>query len=148
MIMGVSEFERLFREAASLDVDKNDLKRMSDFLNQKVYDMLLIAQANAKANGRDIILAHDLPVTKGLQESMHAFRKMDIALRLEPILAELATLPMLDLGYGVDVEEKLPEIVGTLTVSLAKTFKIIDPKVKNPQTDHWERAEAIFNMLL
>jgi len=83
--------------------------------------MLLIAQANAKANGRDIILAHDLPVTKGL---------------------------MLDLGYGVDVEEKLPEIVGTLTVSLAKTFKIIDPKVKNPQTDHWERAEAIFNMLL
>ncbi len=148
MIMGVSEFERLFREAASLDVDKDDLKRLNDFINRKVYDLLLIAQANAKANGRDIILSHDLPITRGLQESMHAFRKMEITLELEPILKELATLPMLDLGYGVDVEEALPELVGTLTVCLAKTFKVIDPEVKNPQTTHWDRAEAIFNMLL
>lgn len=33
-VMSVAEFERFFRAAASLDVDKNDLKRYSDFVNQ------------------------------------------------------------------------------------------------------------------
>ena len=35
-IIGVSKFERLFREAAGLDVDKNDLARLNDFVRQKV----------------------------------------------------------------------------------------------------------------
>jgi Domain of unknown function (DUF1931) len=43
--MGVSEFERFFREAASLDIDKDDLRRYNDFVNRKVYDLLVIGQA-------------------------------------------------------------------------------------------------------
>jgi hypothetical protein len=38
--------ERFFRIAAGLD--KQDLKRYSDFINQKVYDLLLRAEAAAK----------------------------------------------------------------------------------------------------
>ena len=53
-VISVAKFERFFRVAASLDVDKNDLKRYSDFVNQKLYDLLLISQAAAKANNRDI----------------------------------------------------------------------------------------------
>ncbi len=147
-IMGISQFERLFREAASLDVDKSDLKRLSEFLNQKLYDMLLVAQAKAKANQRDVIEYHDLPITKGLQEIIHLYRKMEIGLALQPILEKLATLPQLDLAYSAETRDKLPEIIGGLTVALAKAFKTIDPAVKNPQTEHWEKAEAIFNTLL
>ncbi len=147
-IMGINQFERFFRQAASLDVDKSDLKRMSDFLNQKLYDLLIIGVAKAKANGRDVIQVHDLPITKGLQESIHRFRDLDLALELEPILAQLATLPPLDLAYSDEVEAKLPEIVGGLTYALAQSFKIIDPNVKNPVTEHWDRAIAIFNLLL
>ncbi len=147
-VMGVSQFERLFREAASLDVDKSDLKRLSDFLGQKLYDMLLVAQAKAKANQRDIIEHFDLPITKGLQEIIHEFRRMEIGLELKPILEKLATLPQLDLEYSAETREKLPEIIGALTVALARAFKTIDPEVKNPQTQHWDRAEAIFNTLL
>ncbi len=147
-IMGISQFERFFRQAASLDVDKSDLKRMSDFLNQKLYDLLIIGVAKAKANGRDVIQVHDLPITKGLQESIHRFRDLEIALELEPILAQLATLPPLDLAYSDEVEAKLPEIVGGLTYALAQSFKIIDPSVKNPVTEHWDRAIAIFDLLL
>ncbi len=147
-IMGISQFERFFREAASLDVDKNDLKRLSDFINQKLHDLLLRGVATAKANGRDVILAHDLPITKGLQESIHQFRNMDLALELQPILDQLATLPTLELAYGEDVESKLPEIVGGLTYAMAKTFKIIDPALKNPQTEHWDRVTDIFDLLL
>ncbi len=39
-LMAVDRFERLFREAAGLDVDKSDLRRLNDFVNQKTYDLL------------------------------------------------------------------------------------------------------------
>jgi hypothetical protein len=35
-----------------------------------------------------------------------------------------------------------------LSLALARTFKVIDPDVKNPATEMWERAFAIFNQLL
>jgi hypothetical protein len=54
-LFGVAKFERFFRVAAELDVDKNDLKRYSDFVERKLYDLLLIAQATAAANARDIV---------------------------------------------------------------------------------------------
>jgi hypothetical protein len=68
-LMGVSRFKRFFRAAAGLDVDKDDLKRYSDFVNRKVYNLLLIGQAVAKTNGRDIIEPWDLPVTGGCRRA-------------------------------------------------------------------------------
>lgn len=147
-LMAVDRFERLFREAAGLDVDKSDLRRLNDFVNQKTYDLLVIGQAHAGANGRDIIEPWDLPLTKGLQESMHAFERLDTELELAPILEQLARLPTLDLDYSAETRERLPLIVGALTVSLAKTFRVIDPEVKNPDSSHRDRAFEIFSMLL
>ena len=102
-IMAVSRFERLFRRTAGLDVDKNDLRRLTEFLDQKLYDLLIVSQAAAKSNGRDVIRPRDLPLTKGLQESMHAFRELDEELELAPILEQLAKLPQLDLEYDEEV---------------------------------------------
>ncbi len=147
-VMGVSKFERLFRQAAGLDVDKSDLRRLNDFVRDKIRDLLIVAEASARANGRDVVQLWDLPITKGLQESFHNFDKLDTELELDPILEMIAALPMLDLAYATEVEEEMPRIVGGLTVALARTFKIIDPTVKNPQTLHWDRAVEIFNLLL
>jgi hypothetical protein len=147
-VMGVAKFERLFRTAARLNVDKQDLRRYSDFINQKVYDLLLRGEADAKANGRDIIQPFDLPITKGLQESIHAFRELDEKIELKPILDQITALPPLDLAVSVETEARLPTIVGGLSVALARSFKIIDPDLKNPQTVHWERCFQIFDLLL
>jgi Domain of unknown function (DUF1931) len=147
-VMGVAKFERLFRTAARLDVDKQDLRRYSDFINQKVYDLLLRGEADAKANGRDIIQPFDLPITKGLQESIHVFRELDEKIELKPILDQITALPPLDLAVSVETEARLPTIVGGLSVALARSFKIIDPDLKNPQTVHWERCFQIFDLLL
>jgi Domain of unknown function (DUF1931) len=147
-LMGVAKFERLFRTAARLDVDKQDLRRYSDFINQKVYDLLLRGEAAAKANGRDIVQPFDLPITKGLQESIHAFRELDEKIELKPILDQITALPPLDLAVSVETEARLPTIVGGLSVALARSFKILDPDLKNPQTVHWKRCFQIFDLLL
>ena len=147
-IMGVAKFERFFRAAAGLDVDKADLKRYSDFVNHKIYDLLLRGEALAKANGRDIVEFHDLPVTKGLQERIHEFRKLEEAIANEPILESLIALPPLDLAYSEETGTRLPDIAGAISIALAHTFKIIDPELKNPQTEHWERSQRIFDLLL
>jgi hypothetical protein len=147
-VMSVAKFERFFRIAAGLDIDKADLKRYNDFVNQKLYDLLIRGEAAAQANGRDIIQPSDLPITKGLQECIYHFKKIDEEIELKPILEQLSALPPLDRACSTETEELLPEIVGGLSVALARSFTIIDPGLKNPQTKQWERAFQLFNLLL
>lgn len=144
----VARFQRLFRAAAGVDVDKNDLKRYDDFIDRKIYDLLLIGQAHAKANARDVIQPFDLPVTKGLQESIHAFRRLDEEIELKPILRELAKRPPLDLAVAEETEQALPGIAGGLTLALARAFTIVEPDRRNPQTDQWVAVTALFDLLL
>jgi hypothetical protein len=147
-VMGVPKFERFFRLAAGLDVDRDDLKRFSDFVSEKLYDLLVIAQASAKANNRDVLEPADLPVTKGLQECIHEFRKLDEEIDLQPILQQLAKWPPLDVTLSEETESRLPAVVGGVSVALARTFRVLDPDLKNPQTTHWDRSLALMSMLL
>jgi hypothetical protein len=117
-------------------------------VRSKTYDLLLRGEATAKANGRDIIQPADLPITKGLQECMHQFKKIDQDVHLKPILDYSTARPPLALAYSSDTNDQLGTIVGGLSVALARTFKVVDPELKNPQTRHWERTFRIFNLLL
>jgi hypothetical protein len=92
--------ERLFRLAAGVDVDKADLKRYSEFVNHKISDLLVRGGAVARSNGRDVIEPLDLPITKGLQECIQAFRDIDEGLELAPILDRLSARPPLELAYS------------------------------------------------
>jgi hypothetical protein len=147
-VEGTHQIERFFRAAAELDVDKEDVRRYYDFVDQKVADLLLMAQRTAKANGRIRVEPRDLPITKGLQESIHAFEALDLDIGLEPILDRAVPEPPLDLAYSDEVKARLPAIAGGLSLAVARTFKIIDPQTKHPATQQWERAFQIFNLLL
>jgi hypothetical protein len=147
-VMSVAKFERFFRVAAGLDVDKQDIKRYSDFINRKVYDLLLRAEAVAKANGRVVIEPFDLPITKGLQQSIQQFEEIDDEIELRPILEHLAAQLPLEVDYGEDTEDQLPAVVGGLSVALARAFKIIDGDLKNPATRHWQQCFRIFDLLM
>jgi hypothetical protein len=147
-IMSIPKFERFFREAASVDVDKEDLRRYDEFINRKLYDLLLRGQATAKANDRDVILPHDLPVTKGLQESIHAFRAINEGIELQPILDQLTRLPVLAMEYSDEVRAQLPEVAGGLSVALARCFKIVNPDLKNPMSQDWDKATQLFDLVL
>ena len=97
-VMGTVKFQRFFRAAAGLQVDRNDLKRYTDFIDDKIYDVILIGKASAKANLRDVIEPWDLPITKGLQESIHRFEKLDEEIELQPLLDQLTAPPALGRG--------------------------------------------------
>ena len=147
-VMGVAKFERFFRSAAGIDVDKSDLKRYNEFVNQKLYDLFLIARVVAKTNARDVIQPYDLPITKGLQQSMRVFDKLDEEIELRSIVDDLTMRPPLDVEIAEETEARLPGIAGGLSVALARTFKILDPEVRNPQTVHWKAVFRVFDLLL
>ncbi|WP_218669397.1 DUF1931 family protein [Massilia sp. KIM] len=147
-VMNIPKFERFFRAAASLDIDKEDLRRYDEFVNREIADLLVRGQATAKANDRDVIEPHDLPITKGLQESIHAFRALDEDIALQDVLDQLTRLPVLDMEYSDETRARLPEIAGGLSVALARSFKIVDPDLKNPMSRDWDKAFKLFDLLL
>jgi hypothetical protein len=148
-VMSVARFERFFRETASLDVDRDDLPRYDDFVHDRLFDLLVRAQGNAKANQRDVIEPQDVPITSGLQENIERFARIDQEIELQPILERLATRPGgLDMTLTDDAEAQLPRIAGGLSVALAHTFKILDPTLKNPHGAEWEQCGRVFDELL
>jgi hypothetical protein len=79
---------------------------------------------------------------------VHEFRRLDQEVHLGPLLDRLARYPPLDASPSDETESRLPEIAGGLSVALARAFKILDPEVENPRTEHWERVTRIFDLLV
>lgn len=144
----VAFFEHFFRRVASLDIDKQDLKRYVAFVNHKIDDLLLRGEAIASANGRDVIEGFDLPITKGLQECIHCFERSEMHDELAPVLDRLLQRPPLDRALSDEADAQLALIAGGLGIALAQSFKIIDPEIKNPSSEHWQRSFELFDLLL
>lgn len=83
---GIPVFERFFRSVASIDIDKNDVRRFRDFIDEKIDDIAIAGRNSAKANGRDVIEPQDLPITKGVQERMREFDELEEAQEIRELL--------------------------------------------------------------
>ncbi len=147
-VAGVKKFEKLFRRVGSMDVDKNDIVRLNDFINKAIYRILETGMKRAKYQGRDVVWYSDLPITQGLEANIEAFREIDEDLDLSEILETIAGLPPLPLEIGEGIEQELPNIAGGITIALIKSFKIMNPTKKNPQTEDWKRVTDVFETLL
>jgi hypothetical protein len=109
--------------------------------------MLLAGQATAKANARDIIEPQDLPVTAGLQQCLHQFKRIDEDIELRPILDDLAARPPL-LELSEAAQARLPLLFGAVSVALARVFRIVDAELSAVHTAEWERAFSIVRVLV
>jgi hypothetical protein len=147
-VVGFTKLEALFRKAASLDIHKEHAKEITDFIGKKVYDLLIASEFSANMNGRDVIWESDLPITKGLQEAIIEFRKLEEELPLENILEQLTHYPVLKYTLSPEVEAKLPEITGTMLVIMAKVIKHLDLENRTVNTKLIEKSKEILDLTL
>jgi hypothetical protein len=145
---GIPELKRFFRAAGGVDVDKDDLRRFREFVDQKIDDMAIAGRNSASWNDRDVIAPQDLPITKGLQERMREFDKLDEAEEIRALLRGTIRRPPADVTFSEETEEELTELFGGMGIALARSFRIVDPDVTNPSTEHWDRAFDLFRMVL
>ncbi len=147
-VTGAHKIEELYKKAAGLRIDKSKVKQISDVVDQKLYDLLVVAEGNARYNNRDVIWMCDVPLTKAMKESMQKFQELEEELELQPILDHLAALPPLKYGLEEELEKKLPDLVGTLLYVMANITKEFSPRDKTISAKEMERAENILNLMI
>jgi hypothetical protein len=144
---GIPVFERFFRSVASVKVDKNDVRRFREFVDEQIDDIAIAGRNSAKWNGRDVIVPQDLPITKGVQERMREFDKLEEAEEIRALLRQVIRRPPGNVTFAEDTEDLLPELFGGLGIALAQAFRVVDPTVSNPSTEHWNRVFTIFRLV-
>ncbi|HEX3547971.1 MAG TPA: DUF1931 family protein [Mycobacterium sp.] len=144
---GIPVFERFFRSVGNITIDKNDVRRFRQFVDTQIDDIAVAGRNSAKWNGRDVIVAQDLPITKGLQERMREFDKLEEADQIREVLRQVVRRPPADVTFDEETEQLLPEVFGGLSVALARSFRVIDPTVSNPSTRHWDRVFTLFALM-
>jgi hypothetical protein len=142
---GTPEVQRFFREAGDVHVDKSDIDRFRAFVDEKIDDIAISARDRARWNDRDVIAPQDLPITKGLQEQMREFDELETAGDMRDWIGQTLRRPPGDVTFG---EDALTELFGGLCIGLARSFRIVDPEVSNPETGHWDRSFALFGLLV
>lgn len=147
-VIGVHKIEKLFKEVSSLRIDKSKVKEISDVVDDKLYDLLVVAQENTKYNNRDVIWFSDVPLTKAFKESMRKFEELEEELELKQILEHLAGMPPLRYDLEVELEQKLPLIAGTLLYILALIAKEFSPKDKSLSSEDLKRVTDILNLMI
>ncbi len=147
-VVGFTKLEALFRKGAGLDIDKNKAKEITDIVEKKLYDLLLIGERNASYNSREVIWECDIPLTKGFLESIQKFKKLEEEVALEDVLQFLSTMPPLKYPIEAELEKKLPEIVGTLIYILANIIKSISPDTRRPSSEDIEKAGRVLDLTM
>ncbi len=103
-----------------------DTARILGYAQSKLRDLLDVAEAAAGANGRVVIEWQDLPLTRGLRDSLQRHRHYTRLLDPEPLVKFLS-----DSGYAPtlteEVRRELPVIMGTLLILPAEVIRRQDP---------------------
>jgi hypothetical protein len=147
-IFGAKRLEELVWRASEIDLDRSDLKRLSDLVGDKLNDLLIIGVQHASYNNRDLIMEADLPLTMGLREGMQDFGLYEEELEIKPILEHLTTYPLLAREPSQEVVELLPELVGALIMVVNRLMKVVNPDVSNPTTEIWDKVEPALDLTL
>jgi len=127
-VVGFTKLEALFRKASSLDIKKGHAKDITDIVEKKLVDLLIAAERNANMNGRDVIMESDMPITKGLQETIIAFKKLEEEIEVKDVLDFLTTVPPLKYPLSADlIMEKVDSNDRAIDhATISKTKAIMD----------------------
>ena len=145
-VVTVEQFQRLLRAAAGLEGDPADLDRCSAVVTGTVYRMLRAGQARAAAERRYLIEPADLPLSAGLKRGIAEFQAMHVVLDRQRIFDELGRYRPLDRVVASETAARLPQVVGGLIVTLARTFGIVFPGLTHPLAEEWDTVAALVEL--
>ncbi|WP_457548658.1 DUF1931 family protein [Archaeoglobus sp.] len=150
MIIPYPQLKKILEETCELDLYKVEAGRMMDIVEKKLADLFEVAYNKAKAEGREMIMPRDLPLTKGFLNSMELFRKaierqnVDV----EPIKKfVLRELPV-DAPLQDELIDELPIITGTLFVLIGRVIKALHPDVERVKDEHIDEAKRVLDYTL
>jgi hypothetical protein len=146
-VVGFKKIEAIFKKAASLELDKSKADRILDIVEKKFHDLLLVAVEKAGYNGRDVIMEADMPLTRGFEESIREFKKLEEEVDIKDVLAFLETIPPLKYPISEELEAKLPEYIGALMLIVARVLKEVGAQ-KKPSVEDIERTSRILDLTL
>jgi hypothetical protein len=144
---GIPVFQRFFRSVTGIKIDKNDVRRFREFIDEEIDDIAISGRNSATWNGRDVVVAQDLPITKGVQERMREFDKLEEAQEIRELLRQVVRQPPADVTFADETEDLLPELFGGLSIALARSFRVVDPTVTKPSPEHWNRVFTLFRLV-
>lgn len=112
--------------------------QVADLAERKLVDLFDVAEETALANGRGVILRHDLPLTKGLRSLVGEVGLLARELDLQPLLVFLSEAGVrgpLDEVVRADV----PRLMAALLLLNGRVISILEPASMSPE----ERLERL-----
>jgi Domain of unknown function (DUF1931) len=110
-------------------------------------DIAIAGRNSARWYGRDVTAPQDLPNHQGHSRTDARVRQLDEADEIHELLRQKVRRPPADVTFAEQTEQLLPELFGGLSIALARSLPVIDPKLANPASEHWERAFNMFRLV-
>ena len=146
-VVGFTKLQEIFRKGASLDIAKGHAKDITDIVDQKIYDLLVAGERNAKYNNRDVIWVSDIPITNGLEKTIDLFKKLEEEIEVKDVVETMAHYPA-TMVLEAELEKRLPEIAGGVLLTLAKIMKVVDHKDRTVDHEMIDKAKGVLDLTL
>ncbi len=151
-IVGYSRLESLYRAFLGLDLDKSKAEMIIDVSSKKLEDLFRVGMERAYVRGSDVVEYYDLPITKGLQETIKWYRRErekhnDPRLELGPIVDYLMDR-VKGLVIGETVRDNLQDLTAAVLLLIGRVIKYVDPGTRKPSKEAIERAARILDLTL
>jgi osmotically-inducible protein OsmY/sporulation protein YlmC with PRC-barrel domain len=128
----------LIQRATGLDVTLQQATSLTRLAERKLIDLFDVAAETAAANGRQRILLHDLPLTKGLRRRMEEAAALAHEVELEPVLVFLYAAGSPEI-LDENLRGDLPKLMTALLLLGAQMVALLEPAVIPPK----ERLELL-----
>ena len=123
--------------ATELHLGDRQVRTIASHTEQKLRDLMAVAQDTALANGRQVVFMHDLPLTKALHRGLVADQRFAHELPVSEIEAYLS-----DMGIVGQVDPKLRARLPGLFVSLLLLEGRVIAAIEPSNVSASERLEA------
>jgi hypothetical protein len=129
---GYAWLHDLIRQTAGLDLDEAQLERLEAVARRKLVDLFDVAEETALANGRDVILRHDLPLTKGICRTILETATLSQAIEVDPAFFFSDTARV---NPAIDelVRAELPRLTVALLVLASRVIAALEPTARAPE---------------